>query len=481
MAQYGACYIRVSTDDQTEFSPDAQLRVLKEYAKKNDIILSKKHIFVDEGISGKTADKRPAFMQMIATAKSKPKPFDVILVHKFDRFARSREDSVVYKSLLKKEAGIKVISITESIEDDKFAVILEAMLEAMAEYYSLNLAEEVKKGMTEKALRGGYQTIAPYGYKLIDKKLVIEPQEAEFIKLIFNKFADKQMGLRVIAAYANELGIKTKRGNLLENRTIEYILNNPVYIGNVRWTPTGKTRRNFNNPDSIVAKGEHEPIINMELWERVQKALSIQKELYPRHNKPNAKLTTWLKGLVYCGNCGKTLVNSANGSLQCGAYAKGACQVSHGIQVKILESLVLEQLKETFQSNLDVSIVPKAQDVITSNEYELLQERFNKLDVKEKRIKEAYQDGIDSKEEYKENKRKLETERQEIKERLSNIKTELLSADKQGETIHKRIENVYTFLTDEHIELETKYETAHFLINKIIFSKPEKSLTIEYK
>ena len=219
----------------------------------------------------------------------------------------------------------------------------------------------------------------------------------------------------------------------------------------------------------------------MELWERVQKALSIQKELYPRHNKPNAKLTTWLKGLVYCSNCGKTLVNSSNGSLQCGAYARGACQVSHGVQVKIIENLVLEQLKETFKSNLDVSIVPKMQDVVASNEYELLHERLNKLDIKEKRIKEAYQDGIDSKEEYKENKHKLEIERQETRERLSNIKTELSSADKQGKTIHKRIENVYTFLTDENIDLETKYKTAHFLINKIVFSKPEKSLTIEYK
>lgn len=145
MIQYGACYIRVSTDEQTEFSPDAQLRALKDYARKNDIVLSKEHIYIDEGISGRKAEKRPAFMKMIATAKSKPKPFDVILVHKFDRFARSREDSVVYKSLLKKEANIKVVSITETIEDDKFSVILEAMLEAMAEYYSLNLADEVKR------------------------------------------------------------------------------------------------------------------------------------------------------------------------------------------------------------------------------------------------------------------------------------------------------------------------------------------------
>ena len=185
--QNGACYIRVSTEEQTEFSPDAQVRAIKEYAKRHDIILTKEHIYIDEGISGRRAEKRPAFQLMVATAKSKPKPFDVILVHKFDRFARSREDSVVYKSLLKKEAGVRVVSITEHLEDDKFSVILEAMLEAMAEYYSLNLSEEVKKGMTEKAERGGYQTTPPFGYTMESKKLVIAEEEARIIKLIFQK------------------------------------------------------------------------------------------------------------------------------------------------------------------------------------------------------------------------------------------------------------------------------------------------------
>lgn len=160
--QKGACYIRVSTNDQTEFSPDAQLKAIRKYAENNNILLDDDYIFVDEGISGRKADKRPAFQQMIKVAKSKPKKFDIILVHKFDRFARSREDSVVYKSLLKKECNIRVISITESIEDDKFSVILEAMLEAMAEYYSLNLSDEVKKGMTEKATRGQYQSSPPF-------------------------------------------------------------------------------------------------------------------------------------------------------------------------------------------------------------------------------------------------------------------------------------------------------------------------------
>lgn len=477
----GACYIRVSTDDQTEFSPDAQLKALKDYARKNDIILTKQYIFIDEGISGKRADKRPEFMRMIALAKSKPKPFDVILVHKFDRFARSREDSVVYKSLLKKEANIKVISITETIEDDKFAVILEAMLEAMAEYYSLNLAEEVKKGMTEKAVRGGFQTAPPFGYKVENNKLVILPEEAEFVKLIFNKFANHEMGMRQLAIYANNLGIKSKRGNPFENRTVDYILNNPVYIGKLRWTPTGKTRRNFHNPDTIVSEAEHEPIIDMELWEKAQKAIAETKELYGKNEKSTAQIKTWLKGLVRCGNCGNTLVLNATSYLQCNAYAKGACKVSQSVKITALENLVLEQLKETFKGNLEIKIVPKAQDVSSSNEYDLLQERLEKLKLKEIRIKEAYTDGIDTLSEYKENKNNLSNERKMIIEQLQKIKRILMEGNEPGQGIIKRMENVYSLLTDDNVSMDIKYKTAHFLINKIVFNKKEKVLKIEYK
>jgi site-specific DNA recombinase len=180
--QRAALYIRVSTMDQIEFSPDAQTSALREYAKKNKMIILDEHIYIDEGISGRRAEKRPAFQAMIKSAKQKNRVFDVILVHKFDRFARSREDSVVYKSLLRKECGIKVVSITEQLEDDKFSIILESMLEAMAEYYSLNLADEVKKGMTEKAKRGGLQCSPSFGYRVEENTLVINPEESKIVK-----------------------------------------------------------------------------------------------------------------------------------------------------------------------------------------------------------------------------------------------------------------------------------------------------------
>jgi DNA invertase Pin-like site-specific DNA recombinase len=454
--------------------------MLKEYAKKNGIILTKEHIYTDEGISGKRADKRPSFMRMIATAKAKPKPFDVILVHKFDRFARSREDSVVYKSLLKKEAGVKVVSITESIEDDKFSVILEAMLEAMAEYYSLNLAEEVKKGMTEKANRGGLQSVPSFGYGVENNKLVIIPEEAKLVKFIFEQFANHKMGMRQLAVYMNDLGVKSHRGNLFENRSINYILNNPVYIGKLRWTPTGHAKRNFNHPDTIVSTGEHEPIIDIELWEKAQETIKHLKELYKPRTRPESPLRSWLKGLVRCGNCGKILNASKNGSFQCNGYSKGMCKPSASITIERLEGVVLEELKNTFVGSLEIKVVPKVSEVDTSSEFDFLTDKLKKLTLREERIKIAFQDGIDTLEEYKANKKATQEERQSTLDKLEQMKKKLICEEK-GESVYKRIESVYHLLTDDKIPLDVKYKTAHFLISTVTYIKQENLLEIEYK
>lgn len=480
MWQNGACYIRVSTDEQTEYSPDAQLKALKDYAKKNNIILSKEHIYVDEGISGKKAEKRPAFMRMIATAKSKPTPFDVILVHRFDRFARSREDSVVYKSLLKKEAGIKVVSITESIEDDKFSVILEAMLEAMAEYYSLNLADEVKKGMTEKADRGEPQTIPCFGYRFEDKNYVIVPEEAELIKFIFAKFGNREMNIRQLSQYLYDLGVKTHRGFTFRPNTIRYVLNNKTYIGKVSWTPSGRRGTNFNHPDTIVRDGTHEPIVDMGTWEKAQAALKENLEVYHKYQKSTTPIYHWTASLVKCGNCNRTLVKNGKNHYQCNGYVKGVCKISHYVKVAVIEELILEHLREAYQGNIEIDVVPKKSDVSNQQEHNLLEDRLGKYDQKLDRVKSAYQDGIDTLEEYKQNKKAIEEERANTIEQLKRLKENLISPD-ETEDIKVRLKSVYDLLRDDNIPLDVKYKAAHFLIDKAVYNRAESTLTIQYK
>jgi DNA invertase Pin-like site-specific DNA recombinase len=470
---------RVSTEEQTEFSPTAQIKAIKKYAQQNGIILTTEHTYIDEGISGKRADKRPEFLRMIATAKTSPKPFDVILVHKFDRFARSREDSVVYKSLLKKECDVKVVSITESIENDKFSVILEAMLEAMAEYYSLNLADEVMKGMTEKAERGEFQSRPPLGYRVENKKLKIIEEEAQLVRIIFNNFANRENSLFNTIRLANSLG-KSKRGHDFSNHSINYMLNNPTYIGKVRWTPHGGMNNNFNHPDMILRDSDHEPIIDIETWDRVQERMRENKELYRQFENKNTPITTWLKGLMKCGTCGRSMVIHRNRFMQCNAYFKGSCKVSAHTLIEILENAVLEELKKTYTGEIEINIVPSVADTGAALEYDVLNDHLSKITGKEDRVKIAYEDGIDTLDEYKEKKQRLSDEREDLKNALELLKGKLIENRHNNEIVRK-ITDVYELLTDESVDIEQKYQTAHLLIEKITYSKPEKTLKLVYK
>lgn len=175
--KYAYGYIRVSTHDQEEISPDSQEHLLRDYAAKNNIVIIK--IFTDLGISGRKANKRPGFQEMIGLAKGDDHPVDQILVWKFSRFARNQEESIVYKSLLKKQHNVDVVSVSEPLSDNPFGSLIERIIEWMDEYYSIRLSGEVLRGMKENAARGAFQGAAPFGYKTIDKTLVIDPEKAD--------------------------------------------------------------------------------------------------------------------------------------------------------------------------------------------------------------------------------------------------------------------------------------------------------------
>lgn len=475
----GACYIRVSTDNQTEFSPEAQLKAIKKYAESNNIIIEDEYVFVDEGISGRKADKRPAFQEMIKLAKSKPKKFDVILVHKFDRFARSREDSVVYKSLLKKECNIRVISITESIEDDKFSVILEAMLEAMAEYYSLNLSDEVKKGMTEKAERGQFQSSPPFGYTIKDGVLEIIEDEANIVKVMFEKFVSNELNILQIAKYVNSLGYKTHRGNPFEHRTIEYILRNPVYVGYVRWTPTGKVKRGHSTEDTIIRKSEHKAIIDEETFNKASELIQKNKKMHKKYYKSNTNNLHWLTGLIKCKLCGSSILRNTKDFYQCNGYVKGKCTKSQLVKIGNIEKVILEQIKNDFSSNININ-VKFGIDKSNNEEINLIHSQLDKFKDKEKRIKDSYINGIDTIEEYKENKANLENQKNLLLKQLKILENKNSITSKE-EDIKEQLKTVYNILIDNKIDMERKYEVSHMIIDRIDFLRDEGILELTYK
>lgn len=351
----GAAYIRVSTHMQEELSPDAQKRLLLNYAKDHNIVISEEFIFLENGISGKKADKRPEFLRMISLAKQKPAPFNIILVWKFSRFARNQEESIVYKSLLRKQCGVDVISVSEPVVDGSFGSLIERIIEWMDEYYSIRLSGEVFRGMSEKALKGGYQARPPLGYR-IDRRgepPVIVPEEAQTVRLIFKKYVNDRMGLFDIARDLNALGLKTSHGKPFERRSIEYILQNPTYCGMIRWNRTeNETNRIKEKDEWIITKGFHEPIISQELFDQ---AHEIRKQTYrPRGSRPSSTYKHWLSGIVKCPACGRTMVakqcvdkryHKSYCYFTCYGYSKGKCATKTTVSSHKLEPIVLAAIE----------------------------------------------------------------------------------------------------------------------------------------
>lgn len=477
----GAMYVRVSSEEQARdgYSIDAQIKAIKDYAIKNDIFIDDNHIYKDEGISGRKAEKRPAFMEMIKIAKTKPKQFDVILVHKFDRFSRNREDSIVYKSLLKKECEINVISITEHLDpDDKMSIILEAFLEAMAEYYSINLSEEVKKGQIEKHSQGGLQTRPSFGYDVENNKLIINEKEAKIVKMIFESYSLENKSMMEIAKNVNSLEILTKNGNKFENRTIYYILNNPVYIGKLKYTPGRRNTYNFDDPNTILVEGKHSPIIDNNLWDLTQLKLSKNN----KWKKPKARLDFsikhWSKGLIRCKNCSCTLVTTGTGKYRCNGYNKGKCDNYTKIDINGAENLILAQIKEDFNSGIIKNIVPSKKEKKSISEYDIIVSSINSIDEKEERIKKSYINGIDTLEEYKANKEMLTREKERLTKKLALI--EKPNLEKHKKEIIENGKNVYEILTNENVSLEEKNDIVNKLINKVEYDQNTCNLGIFY-
>lgn len=478
-----AAYIRVSTDDQTEYSPDAQLKALRRYASQNSMILDERYIFSDEGISGRKAEKRPGFLSMIAHAKSKDHPFDVILVHKFDRFARSREDSVVYKSMLKRECNVRVISITESVEDDKFSVILEAMLEAMAEYYSINLADEVRKGMTEKATRGGLQQQPAFGYRAENNVLVPIPEEAALVQQLFTRFVQGE-GYMQLAKWLNVQGVRTHRGNAFENRTLEYLLQNPVYIGKLRWTPTGRTRRNYSNPDTILAEGQHQPLISHDLWEAAQQRTAHLKATHTKSARASSEKKHWLCGLLRCANCNSTMIVSNYGKtipyFKCNNYTRGKCTTAQHIRVDLLENAFLDKLRIDAGSSAPLSFEPVQLPTAPVNEREDLLRRIDQVSRKISRLREAFLAGVESVEEYSAAKRSMEATLSDLQAQLEALSVPNL-ADQQ-DLMQKAILSTLETLTSPTATTQEKYNAASAIMSTCTFQrKPEPLLSITYR
>jgi len=219
-------YARYSSDNQREESIEGQLRECTAYCVKNDITILR--TYIDRALSAKT-DNRPDFQRMVKdSAKGL---FDVVIVWKLDRFARNRYDSAHYKAQLRKY-GVKVLSATENISEGPEGIILESMLEGMAEYYSAELSEKVIRGHTENALKCKYNGGTPtFGY-VIDKDMQyqLDPRTAPVVLEIFTRY-DQGATMKEIMEEMRQKGVTTVRGKKIDLNFMARLLKNRKYIG----------------------------------------------------------------------------------------------------------------------------------------------------------------------------------------------------------------------------------------------------------
>lgn len=470
-----AAYIRVSTDNQTELSPDSQIKTVRQFAKQHGYIIPNEFIFRDDGISGRRADKRPAFNNMIAAAKQKPSPFCAVLLWKFSRFARNQEESVFYKSMLRKN-GVDVVSVSEPTIDGPFGSLIERIIEWTDEYYSIRLSGEVKRGMTERVERGGAVSIPAFGYDIVDKKYVINQQTAPIVKRIFSDYLNGVPIVR-IARQLNDLKITTSKGNVWENRTIEYILYNPVYIGKIRWNPKRRTRRNYDDPDIMIVDGEHEPIIDDETFEQVQQRLAAQKKAHPRNMHAEINHDYMLHGLVKCSNCGASLSMCAKGvGLQCIKYTHGKCNVSHYVSLNKISQLVLAAIEVAFETetfDLTVKSNPSPAELTEIDIHALIEKEQKKFD----RIKEAYENGIYTLDELKESKRITSENIERLRSKAipkSGSKSALIKK------LAERKKEILSQLKSPNVSEKEKNEILRSFIEKIIFNRTTETIRIFY-
>ena len=294
-------YARFSSERQREESIDAQLRAIREYCQRENILIVQE--FCDRAKSA-TTDRRPAFQAMIdATAMQR---VDYVIVHKLDRFSRNRFDAAYYRRELKRN-GVKLLSVLEHFDDTPESVILESLLDGMSEYYSRNLAREVKKGMRESALQckhvGGRP---PYGFTLNpDRTYRIDPETADNVRMMFRMYADGKSYADILRALE---GQRTGSGAFFGKNSISEILRNEkyrgVYVFNRAAEKDADGRRNNHaskDPADVIRIENGCPrLVSDETWNAVQKRLHDNT----RNAAGTAKHVYLLSGLLYCGKCG---------------------------------------------------------------------------------------------------------------------------------------------------------------------------------
>ena len=442
-------YGRFSSSNQRDESIDAQLRAIGDYCEREGIQLVE--VYTDEAQSA-TTDNRDDFMVMIdALLKGKITDIDAVLVHKFNRFARNKYDSALYKKRLR-DMGIKVISVTQPIDDSPEGRILESMIEAMDEYYSENLALEVKKGMLENALKGKHTGGGKLLGLSVDSEGYYYPDEnAHIVKRIFNEFANGVPKLKIVERLNRE-GYRNQYGRPFNVRTLYDLLQNEKYIGNFVYNHTSTETIRL---DGIIK----EPIIDADLWEVVQEKRKTMNK--PKMRKKNYFMTGALRcgvcGFTYCGSGSKKATKS--GEVYRASYYKCAGKdknkngcTNTSLNKEYYEKLVTDTITDAILTDSAINNI--AEQVLQNLEEERkapltptkkLKQQLEKVKKQQEKLMELYIDGgLD--------KKMLEEKNRSLKEERKNIERQIEKND--------YLENSQSLAVSDIVEFMQKYKQS---------------------
>ena len=436
-------YARYSSDNQREESIEGQIRECTAYAEKNGITVIKHYI--DRAFSAKT-DNRPEFQQMIKD--SGKKLFDVVLVWKFDRFARNRFDSANYKMILKKN-GVHLISVMEPIAEGSQGILVETLLEGMAEYYSAELSEKVIRGQTENALKGkctgGTGTI---GYKIDEDKFYhLDPLTAPLVLEAFQRY-DNGGKMVEIVNFLNDKGVRNMLGGKMTHSSVNTMLKNRRYIGELSFRdivvpdaiPTivpkdlfdrfARNRFDSANYKMILKKnGVHLIIVPKDLFDRVQKRLDKNKRA-PACGKADEEYLLTTK--LFCGKCGTLMFGESGTSATGRTYYYYKCANvkrrkgcnKKTVQKEWLEDLVVQETMKLIQDDAVIDkIVQLVMDVQNQENttIPLLEKQLREVNKKLDNLMKAIEDGLYTRT-TKERLEALESQKDELTVKIADEK-----------------------------------------------------------
>lgn len=508
MSKKVAIYCRVSTTEQAEegYSIDEQNIKIREYCEREGHEIY--NLYEDRGISGKNITNRPGIKQLLQDATENK--FDLVIVWKLNRISRKLLDILNIVELLNKH-NIAFRSLTENFETETPSGKLQLnIMGAIGEFERETIAENVKMGLLARAKEGRWNGGVVLGYDLVElnnegKKrkntvLKINEKEANTVRRIFELYSQGH-GYKAVVNRINKEGHKTKRNGEFAVSTVKEILQNPVYIGKIRYNVRqdwSKKRRNNINANPILSDGIHEPIIDVETWNKVQ---VILKERSKKHNKVY-DCEFPLTGILKCPVCGagmtinrstakrKDGTRRINEYYSCGNWKNKGTAVcnSNSIRVEVADEYVLNKIMDLIN---DESILIKVVDNINKNkstklkpilqQLEQINKEIEKLTDKKSKNIELFEDGILEKSELSTRVKSINDDIEKLKYREQELKQDLQLAE--GDPIPFEIVNeVMKRFKEVFFEMSTsqqRKQLIHLLVSKITINKEREIDSIE--